>query len=100
MKENFKKGTYEILINDNPELKTITDGRIYKQFGVDMSSKYRSVTHIPTKTHIGDYIRTLAEIKDLIDTLLQIEINWDTTEPEYFMSLGDEKIKKIISKIL
>ena len=98
--ENWSKGSYDIELTFENNLKHIENGRVYKCLGVEISGKYKSLSHIPTKTRIGVYTKTLKEMKELADKLLEVDVDWNISDKLYFANLDKEIAKKlqIISK--
>jgi len=97
--EGWVKAAFDVKLAYEETPKHIENGRQYKFFGVDMSYKYREVYHVPTGTRIGMYELTLQEIKEMVDRLLEVDINWSSSDLLYFPNLDEETMKKI-NKIL
>ena len=97
--EGWIKGSFDVKLAYEPNPKHIENGRIYRNFGLDMANKRRQLYHIPTKTIIGIYDMTLLEIKELIDRLLAVNIDWTSSDLIYFQTINKE-ITKEINKII
>lgn len=96
--QGWVKGSFEIDLAYEDNTKLIENGRIYKYFGLDMSSHRRELYHLPSKTTIGIYELTLKEIKEMIDELLKVDIDWSSSDKLYFMNI-DRAIVSQIDKI-
>ena len=92
------KASFEIKLAYEENTKIIEDGRIYRCFGVNMSSRHREIYHIPSKSLFGVYQMKLQQIKEMIDDLMQLNVNWDSSDLTYFQSL-DKEIGQQINKI-
>ena len=90
--QGWVKGSFEIQLMNEDEPKNIENGRIYRYFGVDMSSKRRSLYHVPTRTRLGVYDMTLKEIKILVDRLLEVKVDWASSDLSYFESINKELV--------
>ncbi|MGA2296064.1 MAG: hypothetical protein ABSG15_00765 [FCB group bacterium] len=97
--QGWIKGSFEIKLTYDDEPKQIENGRIYRYFGVDMSNRRKELYHIPTRTRLGIYELTLKEIKELVDRLLEVDIDWASSEMAYYQSI-DKEINKRINKII
>ena len=94
--QGWVKGSFEIQLAFEDETKIVEKGRIYKHFAVDMSFKSRKeLYHIPTRTRLGIYEKTLQEIKAMVDRLLKIDIDWASSDLSYFESISKELVIEI-----
>jgi len=98
-KENgWVKDSFDIELAYDDVKIHIDNGRVYKFFGVDDHSKHRKLYHLPTKTFFGKYNLTLQKIKEMVDYLLEVNIDWSSSDKQYFETI-DNDIKKQIDKI-
>ena len=76
-------------------------GREYDNFFyVKESYGYSTLYHIPLKKRINSYHKmTLAGIDTIVEGLLNSDIDWKNTNPEYFENLSLSK-KSQINKII
>ena len=98
--EDWVKASFDVAqdyLNNDP--KHIADGRQYKCFGLDVSNNRKVLYHLPTKTFIAVYKLPLKDIKEIVDRLLEIDINWTSSDLLYFQNL-DREITSKINKII
>ena len=93
--EGWIKGDFEVNLAYEEGTKQIENGRIYKCFGIDMSNKQRTLYHLPTKRKFATYEKTLREIKELVDRVLEINIDWTSTDNLYYHNIDRDLAKQI-----
>jgi len=71
------KASFDVKLPYQPYLIHIENGRIYNNFGLEISNNRKKLYYLPNGLYLGVYNDwTLKEIKELINLILICKINW------------------------
>ena len=93
--QGWKKASFDVKLAYQDDEKHIKNGRIYKCFGLDMSYKSKGFYHLPTKSMMDSFDLTLKELKSMVDNLMEINIDWTSTDNQYYAKMDKEIVKQI-----